>query len=182
MAYINDIQRIDNLTIADIIRVSYQYVPNAYKLRPYAYRDNEGRTLGRGTAILETEEQWCADMAAYGNMHYKKLSRALEDGEFPYRALNNGVEIYRTDTQGTVAFESDGREYAVSTAGKKFNKDIAVLPPAGTKYVINKSSRRFHLPDCKGVPGISGHNKGYTAKSRKELMDEGYIPCGYCKP
>ena len=27
MAYINDIQRIDNLTIADIIRVSYQYVP-----------------------------------------------------------------------------------------------------------------------------------------------------------
>ena len=30
MAYINDIQRIDNLTIADIIRVSYQYVPNAY--------------------------------------------------------------------------------------------------------------------------------------------------------
>lgn len=51
MAYINDIQRIDNLTIADIIRVSYQYVPNAYKLRPYAYRDNEGRTLGADIAV-----------------------------------------------------------------------------------------------------------------------------------
>ena len=94
MAYINDIQRIDNLTIADIIRVSYQYVPNAYKLRPYTYRDNEGRTLGRGTAILETEEQCCAYMAAYGNMHNKKLSRALDNSEFPYRALYNGFEIY----------------------------------------------------------------------------------------
>ena len=94
MAYINDIQRIDNLSIEDIIRISWQYVPNAYKSCPYAYRDNEGRTLEHGTAILETEEQCCAYMAAYGNMHYKKLSRALDNTEFPYSAVNNGVEIY----------------------------------------------------------------------------------------
>ena len=122
MAYINDIQRIDNLTIADIIRVSYQYVPNAYKLRPYAYRDNEGRTLGRGTAILETEEQCCAYMAAYGNMHYKKLSRALEDGEFPYRALNNGVEIYDWGCGqgiGTVAIIEKLRQYGLLSKLKK---------------------------------------------------------------
>lgn len=122
MAYINDIQRIDNLTIADIIRVSYQYVPNAYKLRPYAYRDNEGRTLGRGTAILETEEQCCAYMAAYGNMHYKKLSRALEDGEFPYRALYNGVEIYDWGCGqgiGTVAVIEKLRQYGLLSKLKK---------------------------------------------------------------
>ena len=122
MAYINDIQRIDNLTIADIIRVSYQYVPNAYKLRPYTYRDNEGRTLGRGTAILETEEQCCAYMAAYGNMHYKKLSRALEDGEFPYRALNNGVEIYDWGCGqgiGTVAIIEKLRQYGLLSKLKK---------------------------------------------------------------
>lgn len=122
MAYINDIQRIDNLTIADIIRVSYQYVPNAYKLRPYTYRDNEGRTLGRGTAILETEEQCCAYTAAYGNMHYKKLSRALEDGEFPYRALNNGVEIYDWGCGqgiGTVAIIEKLRQYGLLSKLKK---------------------------------------------------------------
>lgn len=122
MTYINDIQRIDNLTIADIIRVSYQYVPNAYKLRPYAYRDNEGRTLGRGTAILETEEQCCAYMAAYGNMHYKKLSRALEDGEFPYRALYNGVEIYDWGCGqgiGTVAVIEKLRQYGLLSKLKK---------------------------------------------------------------
>lgn len=95
---------------------------------------------------------------------------------------NNGVEIYRTDTQGTVVFESDGRAYNVSTNGKKYNNDISILPPAGTKYVINKSSKRFHFPDCKAVVSISGHNKGYTPKNRKELIDEGYISCGYCKP
>ena len=95
---------------------------------------------------------------------------------------NNGVEIFRTDTQGTVVFGSDGRAYAISTEGKKFNNEVSVLPPAGTKYVINTSSKRFHRPDCKAVSNISGHNKGYTVKSRKELIDEGYTACGYCKP
>lgn len=94
MTYINDIQSISNLTIKDIIRVSCQYVPNAFKLCPYNYIDTEGRSLKHGTAILETEEQCCAYMAAYGNMHYKKLLRALKDSEFPYNSLNNGVEIY----------------------------------------------------------------------------------------
>ena len=122
MAYINDIQRIGNLTIADIIRISYQYVPDAYKSRPYAYRDNEGRTLGRGTAILETEEQCCAYMAAYGNMHNKKLSRALDNSEFPYRALYNGFEIYDWGCGqgiGTIAIIEKLRQYGLLNKLKK---------------------------------------------------------------
>lgn len=122
MAYINDIQRIDNLSIEDIIRVSWQYVPNAYKSCPYAYRDNEGRTLEHGTAILETEEQCCAYMAAYGNMHYKKLSRALDNTEFPYSAVNNGVEIYDWGCGqgiGTVAVIEKLRQHRLLSKLKK---------------------------------------------------------------
>lgn len=111
-----------------------------------------------------------------GNKHGHPTKRTLDTLQ------NNGVEIFRTDTGGTVTFESDGRAYHVSMEGKKHNNDISVLPLAGTKYIINKSSKRFHFPDCKAVPSIPGHNKGYTAKSRKELIDEGYISCGYCKP
>ena len=94
MSYINDIQRINDLSINDIIRVSSSYVPVDFKSCPWAYRDSEGRTLEHGTAVLETEEQCCAYMAAYGPMHRHKLQRALDENEFPYRALSNGVEIY----------------------------------------------------------------------------------------
>lgn len=94
MSYINDIERINDLSISGIIRVSSSYVPIAYKTCPWAYRDSEGRTLEHGTAVLETEEQCCAYMAAYGPMHRHKLQRALDENEFPYRALSNGVEIY----------------------------------------------------------------------------------------
>lgn len=94
MSYINDIQRINDLSISDIIRVSSSYVPVAFKSCPWAYRDSEGRTLEHGTAVLETEEQCCAYIAAYGPMHRHKLQRALDENEFPYRALSNGVEIF----------------------------------------------------------------------------------------
>ena len=94
MSYINDIQKISDLTINDLIKVSLRYVPDSFKSCPWAYRDSEGRTLEHGTAVLETEEQCCAYMAAYGPMHRHKLIRALDENEFPYKNLNNGVEIY----------------------------------------------------------------------------------------
>jgi len=94
MSYITDIQTTSDLTINDIIKVSLRYVPDSFKSCPWAYRDSEGRTLEHGTAVLETEEQCCAYMAAYGPMHRHKLQRALDEKEFPYRALSNGVEIY----------------------------------------------------------------------------------------
>ena len=94
MSYANDIQKINDLTINDIIKVSLRYVPDPFKSCPWAYRDSEGRTLEHGTAVLETEEQCCAYMAAYGPMHRHKLIRSLDENEFPYKNLNNGVEIY----------------------------------------------------------------------------------------
>lgn len=122
MSYINDIQRINDLSISDIIRVSSGYVPVAFKSCPWAYRDSEGRTLERGTAVLETEEQCCAYMAAYGPMHRHKLQRALDENEFPYRDLGNGVEIYDWGCGqgiGTVAVIERLREQGILSKLKK---------------------------------------------------------------
>ena len=94
MNYIKDIQNIVDLSINDIISVSSNNVPAPFKSCPWMYQDNEGRTLEHGTAVLETEEQCCAYMAAYGQMHYNKLFRALEENEFPYDRLIKGLEIF----------------------------------------------------------------------------------------
>lgn len=94
MSYIDAIGRKNGLTINDIVRISNDYVPDRYKSCPWWYTDNLGRTLNHGKAVLETEEQCCAYMAAYGPMHNHKLMRALDEKEFPYSAVSNGVEIY----------------------------------------------------------------------------------------
>ena len=94
MSYTVDIKKIKELTINDVIRTSLKYVPYKFKNCAFAYKDNQGRTLDHGKAVLETEEQCCAYMVAYGPMHRHKLMRALDDNEFPYKNISDGVEIY----------------------------------------------------------------------------------------
>lgn len=92
--YYRRVYSCEYLTIYDIISISSQFVPINFRNCPWAYRDNLGRNLNRGTAVLETEEQCCAYMSAYGPMHHHKLMRALDEKEFPYSDLTDGVEIY----------------------------------------------------------------------------------------
>ena len=66
--------------------------------------------------------------------------------------------------------------------------DIRVDTPQTTQaesvqaYVLNTSSRKFHLPDCAGVRTMKESNREDSSLSREELMDLGYMPCGTCKP
>lgn len=94
MSYTSDIQQINNLTINDIVGTAIRHLPTRWRERPWAFCDEQGRHLNHGTAILETEEQCLAYLAAYGKMHEHKLTRALDDEEFPFYYLNEGVEIY----------------------------------------------------------------------------------------
>lgn len=94
MSYADDIQKQYHLSFNGIVGISRNYVPDRFKSCPWCYTDGQGRGLNHGTAVLETEEQCCAYMSAYGPMHHHKLMRALDEKEFPYSDLTDGVEIY----------------------------------------------------------------------------------------
>lgn len=94
MSYAYDIQKQYHLSFNGIVGISRNYVPDRFKSCPWCYTDGQGRGLNHGTAVLETEEQCCAYMSAYGPMHHHKLMRALDEKEFPYSDLTDGVEIY----------------------------------------------------------------------------------------
>lgn len=49
-------------------------------------------------------------------------------------------------------------------------------------YILNTSSKKFHNPDCSSVATIKDANKETYTGSRDALLDEGYSPCGQCKP
>lgn len=51
-----------------------------------------------------------------------------------------------------------------------------------TAYVINTGTRKFHTPDCSSVDEMKGQNKKKVKSTRKELLEQGYEPCGKCKP
>lgn len=112
--YYRQIYSCKNLTTDDIISISHTFVPDSYKNRAWEYRDHLGKTLERGTAVLETEEQCCAYLSAYGSMHRHKLMRALDEKEFPYSELRDGIEIYDWGCGqgiGTMAIVEKLRQY-----------------------------------------------------------------------
>ena len=49
-------------------------------------------------------------------------------------------------------------------------------------YVLNTSSKKFHLPTCSGAASMSEANRQEYAGSRADLVSQGYTPCGTCKP
>ena len=50
------------------------------------------------------------------------------------------------------------------------------------EYVLNTNSKKFHLPDCSGVTSMSPENRQDYTGTRQSLIDQGYSPCGTCKP
>ena len=49
-------------------------------------------------------------------------------------------------------------------------------------YVLNTSSKKFHLPTCSGASAIKEENRGLFQGTRSELIAMGYSPCGAWKP
>ncbi len=51
-----------------------------------------------------------------------------------------------------------------------------------TDYVLNTNTMRFHLPDCGSVERIKEEHRIDYKGTRNQLTEDGYEPCGVCKP
>ena len=51
-----------------------------------------------------------------------------------------------------------------------------------TDYVLNKDTKKFHLPSCTHASKIKEENRAEITASRDEVIALGYSPCGICKP
>ncbi len=49
-------------------------------------------------------------------------------------------------------------------------------------YILNTSSKKFHNTDCSGAQSISEANRKEYTGARQSLIEDGYTPCGICKP
>ncbi len=51
-----------------------------------------------------------------------------------------------------------------------------------SSYILNTAQKRFHKPECSAVKGIEEAHKQRVRSTREELIQQGYAPCGRCKP
>ena len=97
------------------------------------------------------------------------------------RFRDAGTEVYRTDMQGHVIAESDGKTVTFRTEKEA---DTATNPTGNSTlqmYVGNSGSKKFHLSDCASAKNIQ-EDKKVVFLTRLQAVLEGYEPCGRCNP
>lgn len=122
----------------------------------------------------------CGKDNSYGHPHSETLAKLA----------SAGVEVFRTDELGDIYCTSDGTE--VTFLYGEYHKDAdtsaaEIEEPQqpdtiSETYILNTNSRKFHHPDCSSASQISDVNKEEYTGTREELIEQGYTPCGYCKP
>lgn len=64
------------------------------------------------------------------------------------------------------------------------NEDMPVQTEAASvsEFVLNTSSKKFHMPSCSSISKIKQENKEVYKGSRDALISQGYDPCKKCNP
>lgn len=133
---------------------------------------------------------------SYGHPTEEVLSR-LRDAD---------VKTWRTDMQGTITAESDGKNVTfqvekqkdadtLKDAGKGHTTEAyttestgaeTVQPSGGSSsakstYILNTNTMKFHSPGCRAIARMKEKNKQEVYASKEELIQQGYQPCGICQ-
>ena len=136
----------------------------------------------------------CGKDNSYGHPTAEVLQRLQE----------RGIQMYRTDLQGTVILYSDGysiwsdqdscQDWTPGIYENQTRQMPAVEGSDGSsgaaegdsseeiQYVCNTNTMKFHYPSCDSVKQMKESNRMNTDLSRDELIAQGYQPCGNCHP
>ncbi|MBO4991330.1 MAG: MBL fold metallo-hydrolase [Firmicutes bacterium] len=118
------------------------------------------------------------------------------------KLADRSIQVYRTDQMGDILCTSDGQTVSFTweksgtaavpvtaapivvtnpVAGGEAGS-AAEAPAAEITYVLNTNTRKFHLPSCKSVAQIKESNRSEFTGTRDEIIEQGYSPCGNCRP
>lgn len=139
----------------------------------------------------------CGEGNSYGHPHAEVLNRL--------RSM--GVEVFRTDEQGSIIASSDGenitwncsatdswqsgeqtesdRENSEDENPGDENSGNAIsdaVTSEQTTYVLNTNTKKFHRETCSSVSQIKEENFQKVQMNREELEQSGYSPCKNCNP
>jgi DNA-entry nuclease len=101
--------------------------------------------------------------------------------EINYADGSNKLAPAAEKVAGSNSFMITGGDSGNGSVRSSAGSDASGIP-AGTTYVVNKNSGKFHYPSCDSVNDMKEKNKEYSTKTRDELINEGKSPCKRCRP
>lgn len=163
---------------ADILAAGLSVKADVYKA------GHHGSSTSSSQAFLEAVSPTfavisCGEDNSYGHPHAEVLNS--------FRM--KGIQVFRTDEQGTILATSDGKTITWNCSPTESwlsgnGTHIAELPDpdAVNTYVCNTGTMKFHKPDCSSAKDMKEENRLEIQTTRTELIKQGYEPCKGCKP
>lgn len=145
----------------------------------------------------------CGTGNSYGHPHAESMEK-LQSMEIPLlRTDKQGTLVASTDGK-TIKWNvepcndyipGDSNDKASSAQTQDPKPAQSSTPKSGTsqetkpsavsistEYILNTSTKKIHLPNCKSVKQMKDKNKKSTTESKASLLSQGYTPCGNCNP
>lgn len=89
-----------------------------------------------------------------------------------------GIDYETGESWEIVELEMEGNTGETSgEAGSNTEQDAVKC-----RYILNTNTGKFHYSDCSSVTKMKESNKKEFTGSRQEAIENGYEPCGNCKP
>ena len=148
-----------------------------------------------GTRYMNAEsmQSFEIEVAQYidetGNHVLYRVTPLFEDDELVARGVQMEAISLEDDGAG-ISFDvvclniQPGVEIDYATGDNRLASDDGAEPSSSAEasYILNTRSRTFHKPSCESVGDISSRNRRSFTGTREELIEQGYDPCGGCRP
>ena len=135
-------------------------------------KETDNHVMYRVTPIFEGDNL-LADGVLMEGYSVEDKGKGVSFCVFAYNA-QPGVTINYTDGTNHDSSE-DGKREESKESSKEESGEIK-------EYILNKDSKKFHDPSCKGAASMKANNKEKFKGTREEVIKKGYEPCGVCKP
>lgn len=165
--------------VADYVKETGNHV--LYRVNPYFQGDNllASGVFMEGWSVEDGGEGICFHVFVYNVQPGIAIDYANGDShsDEDMPAANEPATAEASD-KGSAAQDNNQSDDPVS----KEVTEQSEPAPAGTDYILNTNTYKFHIPACGSVKQMSEANKKTYAGNRDDVIAMGYDPCKKCNP
>lgn len=161
------------------IPISLTTKPDNYSISESDFDISGGTVNVSDDAVIfsANEEGTYTICAKHNDIESNTLTIQVEDKE----AAAKVEEIPKAEPSDLENTERN--EYNESDSQNNFNTfDNSKQQQTKSSYVLNTSTKKFHLPGCRDVSKIAPDNYSTYDGSKDDIVSQGYSPCGHCNP
>lgn len=166
--------------VADYVKETDNHV--LYRVTPIFTGDNlvADGVLMEGYSVEDEGDGICFCVYAYNVQPGITIDYATGDSWLSSEKGNSDSSSGGNSAVSQSAADKSGtQQAAVQTESVK---ETSAPVSAGTEYILNTNTKKFHYPSCSSVKQMKASNKKEYTGSRDDLIAQGYDPCKKCNP